>query len=354
MNNKELDKVKKIFSYSSEYVIMMNYDFEILWHNQNDKYGIINSNNFQLIFEHEKKPLDSKEYFFSVDGVQFSCRIINYPESQLYILQTSCEDIMSVCMESSGTRHFFSNQAALIRYNITGISSSISFIRNAIEEKKLDLIDDYFNIIIKKCRIILKAVTNTEELIKYIENSSEPTAINLTLFLEKFQSICSNILKNQIQINLIAAPNLYIFADPTRFTICMLSLLVLSGDTGDSTSECGQISIDAKRKRNHVSITVSSEPKERMPGEASFSKLEKLYKEDEANPDMFVVYRFCRSYNGSILIANNKRSKGKTYSIRLPYCKQTDPKADLHSEPTPYLSDMFSIYNIFLSEIAGA
>lgn len=349
MNNQELDILKKLFSCSSEYVIIMNHDFEILWQNQNDKYEIINSNNLRLIFEREKKPLDSKEYFFSVGGIEFPCRIINYTESGLYVLQTSGEDTMFSYMRSSAVRHFFSNQIAQIRDNITGISTAVTFIRNALDEKNLELIDKYLNIAIGKCRIILKASANPGELIKYTENDPEPTAIDLTSFLKKFQSICSNILKNQIQINLTAAPCLCIFAGPSRFTVCMLSLLILAGE---STSNCGKIFIDAKKTGNYVSIKVSPGSKEKMPSSGTFSKFEKLYQEDEANPGLFIVYRFCRSYNGTLFIANNKHNEGKTYSIKLPYFKNTDHNTELYSEQISYPNDMFSIYNIFLSEIA--
>lgn len=345
----QIDVLKDIFSNSSENVFIMNYDFEILWHNKTDLLNFFSGTTFKELLGKENRVLESGEYFFTYNGLEFSGRIINYKEQKLYVLQMSGDDVMYESIKSGAVREFFINQAAQVRQAVTGISFASNMLRKALDEAGMGDTGKLIDVTTGNCYKLLKAVLNTTELIRYTEDTSEAVKTDLTEALEEFAGICRKILKGQIDIVLKAAPGLYIKADPERLTACLLSLTVL---TGRHNPGCGVIMFDAERVGDNVSVTASAKTEGEKTGKRVFSEFERLYESETADSDLFVVCRFCRSFGGTVFIADATETGGKVYSLKFPFCSDSGGTTKFSSSVRSYHEDRFSKYHIALSDIA--
>lgn len=345
----ELDTLKNIFSNSSENVFIMNYEFEILWYNKNELLNFFSGTTFKELLGKENKILESGEYFFTHNGLEFSGRIINYREQRLYVLQMSGDDVMFESIRSGAVREFFINQAAQVRQAVTGISFASNMLQKALDEAGMNHEEKLLDVTTGNCYKLLKSVLNTTELIRYTEDTSEAVKIDLTDALREFAEICRSILNGQIDIVLKADPELYIMADPERLTACLLSLTVL---TGRHNAGCSVIMLDAERVGENVSITAAADTNGGKTGKRVFSEFERLYESESADPDLFVVCRFCRRFGGTIFIADAPETDGKIYSLKFPFCNDPGGTTKFSSSAHSYHEDKFSKYHIALSDIA--
>lgn len=345
----ELDTLKNIFSHSSENVFIMNYEFEILWHNKTELLNFFSGTTFKELLGKENRILESGEYFFTYNGLEFSGRIINYKEQQLYVLQMSGDDVMYASIKSGAVREFFINQAAQVRQAVTGISFAANMLRKTLDEAGIHDREKLLDITAGNCYKLLKSVLNTTELIRYTEDTSETVKIDLTDALTEFAEICRRILKGQIDIVLKAAPELYIKADTERLTACLLSLTVL---TGRHNPGCSVIMLDAERVGGNVSVTASAKREGEKTGKKVFSEFERLYENETADSDLFVVCRFCRRFGGTVFIADAPETGGKIYSLKFPSCNDSGGTTKFSSSVRSYHENKFSKYHIALSDIA--
>lgn len=346
----ELDMLKEIFSHSSENVYIMNYDFEILWYSKEELSNFFGSMKIEKLLENEKKPLKSGEYFFRCSGQEFSGRIINYSDKKLYVLQMSGEDVISSYLKCRSIKEFFYNHVAQVKHFVSGISTSVFMLRKQLDNKDTNKCMEYLDVTSGNCYKLLKSVLGPSELIKYTEDMPKPLKINLTEMLEKFVDICRGILRNQIGLILNAAPELYIKADADRLTICMLSLIVAAGK---NNPDCSNIVIDAEKIGNYVSVTVSARSGEKKFVQSLFSKFEKLYDSEVSDSELLIIYRFCRTYNGTFFIADEPEKGGRVYSLKFLYCNDIDDVIEFKSSSALYGTDRFSVYHVMLSEIAN-
>lgn len=345
----ELDTLKNIFSHSSENVFILNYDFETLWYNKTELMNFFSGVTFKELFGKENRILESGEYFFTYNGLEFSSRIINYKEQQLYVIQMSGDDVMYASIKCGAVREFFANQAAQVRQAVTGISCSVNMLHKALDEAGMQDKEELLDITAGNCYKLLKSVLNTTELIRYTEDSIDAVKINLTDALEEFADICRKILKGQIELVLKAAPELYIKADSERLTACLLSLTVL---TGRHNPDCHTIMINAEKIGESVSITAAAKTDGEKAEKKVFSELERLYEKETADSDLFVVCRFCRTFGGTIFIADAPETGGKMYSLKFPFFNGSGENTKFSSPAQSYRSDKFSKYHIALSDIA--
>ncbi len=349
-NNLEL--LKNLFSHSSENVFILNYELEILWCNKNESENFLKGVTLKTFFESETLPLESKEYFFRHNELEFSTRVINFPELSIYVMQMSQDDVMFSFIKTKSVREMLLNQAAQIRESVMGISIASSSVQSELYE--LGILGDskYYDITNGNCYKLLKTILNTTELTKYLENSSPPSVVNLTFVLEEFTDICSEILYGQIDISLKADQGLYIKADKERLMSCLLSLTILAKR---SNPDCGSIIFFAEKNVDYISLTVSTgkdSGKTEKNEDKVLSDFNKLYESDSSNLDLLVVGRFCQTYEGNIFIADSPENGGKIYSLKFPFCNSGNGNASLHSPSTSYHNEKFSNYHIALSDIA--
>lgn len=347
--NRELDILKNLFSHSAENVFILNYDFDILWYNKTELMNFFNGISLDELFIDETLPLKSNEYFFSYNGLEFSGKIINYSDMQIYILQMSGDDVVFSCMKCNSVREFLINQSAQVRQAVTGISFAGNILYKALEEAGMKEGVKYLNITTGNCYKLLKAIQNTSELIRYTDNTVEASPINLSFALESFTNICRGILKNQINISLKVVPGLYIKADSERLTSCLLSLTVL---TGYHNPNCRTIMFSAERIGDYVSLTVAAGDSKDKKEQKVFSKFEKLYEKDISDSELLVVNCFCRTFGGTVIIADTPETGGKSYSLKFPFCHEREENATFSSPVHLYSDEKFSKYSIALSGIA--
>lgn len=347
--NKEVEILKSLFLHSSENVFILNYEFQILWSNKADADVFFSGISVGELFSKEVKPLKSGEYFIVFDGLEFMCRIINYEERNLYVMQMSGDDVMFSYIKCNVVKEFLTNQAAAVRQAVTGIAFAGNMLQKVFDEENMRDSKKYLDITMGNCYKLLKSVLNTTELIRYTDNTIEYRRINLTTALESFTGICRNILKGQIDVFLKIQPELYIKADPERLTACLLSLTVL---VGRHNPGAGYIRFDAERLGDFVSVTVSSDNPEDKTVHKVFSELNRLYGEDSVDSDLFVVKRFCCTFGGTLFVAEGKDNGSKTYSIKFPFCRAGESIAEFSSSVLSYHEDRFSKYHIALSDIA--
>lgn len=347
MENK-LEMLKELYSHSSENVYILNYDLEVLWSSKEEFSAFFGGETPKKLLENESKPIKSGEYFFRCGNLDFPGRIINYPEQKLYILEISRENIMHSYFKCDSVKGFFSNHVAQVRQSVSGISAAVFMLRNQFDEEGIDRGSDYLDVTSGNCYKLLKSAFSMFELIKYTDEMPDLYIIDLTSMLNEFTDICKDILSGQIDLVLNAVPGLYIKSDPDRLTACMLSLIVAAGK---STAGCVRIYLKAERDADSISLTVYAESGERKNERRLLSSFERLYDSDASDSELLVISQFCSTFNGIFYMADDPESGGKIYSIKLPYCDDTDNIAVFRSENDSYIADKFSIHRIVLSEL---
>lgn len=348
MSENELEILKKLFSNSTENVFILNYDLETVWHNKDELLEFFKGKTFRELLNCESGRLKSGEYTLMYSGLEFFCTIIDYKEMQLYILQLEGSDVLSSCMKSETLKGFFANQAARVRHAVTGVSIAENMIRRIAGNAGLEDVEEYLDITSGSCYRLLKSVLNTTELMKYTEEANTPRKINLTETLEEFEEICKKILNGRLEIKTCASPELFVRADYERLTSCLLSLALIAGK---QKTGCQTINIKAERVGESVFINASASGGNERKMRRMFSESEILPESDISNSDLFVVYRFCRTFGGTLFAADETDSDGKIYSVKLPYCSDDD-EALFRSSASVYHDDRFSKYHIALSDIA--
>lgn len=345
-----IENLKDLFKFSSENVIITDYDFNILWNNKSEDFFLINGLTCKELFQGENLPLKSGEYNVKHNGLIFSCRIINYPECEngVYVIQTDGEDIMFSFIKCSGIKEFLINQAGAVRQAVTGITFSSNMLHKVLEESDLYSDHKYLDITMGNCYKLLKTVVNTTELIRYTDGSIVMKKIDVSAVLREFTKKCSEILKRNIEIRMEIEDELYIKADLERFVSCLLSLTVL---VNGKDPENNIIIFNAERIGGFVSITVKSD-RSGFDGNARvFARTPELYEGDAVDSDLFVVSRFCKTFNGTLFVSGSSNDL-KCFSLKFPYCDDVEPIAELSASVRPYPEDKFSKYFIVLSEIA--
>lgn len=345
MNN-EFETLQNIFSYSSRYVFILNYDFEVLWKNKNDAQDLFAKADFSELLSGYNTPLKGGEYTLTYAGLEYSAEIINYPDSELYIVQMSGEDVMSGLVKHDSVRNYLSNQEAQIREAIAGITCVGDMLKRTLDETGLKDGEHYVDVATGNCYKLLRAITGTNELIKYSEAENSPTGIELISILEDFTETCKKIVKNGVNFILNApACKVYIMTDYDRLNTCLLELILL---TCRNNARTKSVTISVKCIKDSVSITFYSDKLKKEPVRTMFSKFEKLYKSEVSDPDHVIVNKFCLQFGADLFVADVAEDNCKSYSLRLPTCEggiiMKSPK-----EKIAY--DKFSKYHIALSEI---
>ena len=350
MQNNIIENLKDLFKYSSENVVITDYDFNILWSNKSEDYFLFGGKSCRELFQNEQLPLKSGEYNVKQNGLTFACRIINYPdcENGIYVIQTDEEDIMFSFIKCHGIQEFFINQAGAVRQAITGITLSSSSLHKALEEADLYSDQKYLDIIMGNCYKLLKTVANTTESIRYTDGSIIIKKIDVSTVLKEFTKKCSEILERNIEIRTEVQEDLYIKADMERFVSCLLSLAVL---VNGKNPENNIILFNAEKIGRFVSITVKADRSGFDGSSRVFTRTSELYEEDAVDSDLFVVSRFCRTFNGTLFVSGSSDDL-RCFSLKFPYCDDVEPIAELSSTVRPYPEDKFTNYHIKLSEIA--
>ncbi len=361
----DLTVFKKIFSDSHENVFILNYSFDILWHNVKDMLCPFCNADFSQLFENENKPIESGKYFLLCQSLEFAAELINYREQELYILRISREDVMSSLTDSRYVREFFGTQAAMIRQAVSGITTAKNILHDkivkksntdeekVIDEKTIKECSNYLNIISGNSCQLLKTVMAPTELIKYSDSSGKAVKIDLSGELNEIISNCSKLLKNQIRITADISAGLFIKADPDRLTTFILSLIAF---TLRHFHEGNAIKLCAMRASQNVSITLSAEiSRKNIQKDYTvklFSRYDEIYSSESSYPELIVINRFCHEFGGRLYDCKTSENGEVVICVRLPFCDEPDKAPFLSSHSDEYDKNRFSVYRIVLSDIA--
>ncbi len=146
--------------------------------------------------------------------------------------------------------------------------------------------------------------------------------------------------------------NLYISADLNRFEAFLLSLVVV---VNDNNKENNIITISAERitderKGDAVSITVAPDCCGTDNIGRIFSEHIELYGGEESNFDLLIINRFCKAFDGTLIVSENSNKK-KCFNIKLPYCNEDSEAVQINTASESYQDNKFSNYNIKYSKI---
>lgn len=343
-----MENIKKIFACSSDSVIITDYNFNILWCNREEKIFSEYGGNCSELFKDETLPLKSDSYFLKHDGLIFECRIINYPDcgDGIYIIQTTGDDVMYSALKCRGVKEVMMNQSGTVREAVTGINGLKKVLSKPPCSSDRSGRQKYSDIITGNCCKLLKPMVNTVELIHYSEGNYEKTRINLSSELEDFLKETARTLAGSVEIRESVEPGLYISADSDRLRAFLLSLTVL---TYGRNPENNIISFTAGRVGDCISLTVQPDGSGIDQTNRIITKHAVMYPGDEANSDLFIVNRFCKTFGGTLFISKyNDKSKG--FSVKLPVCDLPDG-LNLKSDKIRYRADEYSPYLIMYSDI---
>lgn len=344
-----VNNLKSLFVHSSDNVIFTDYDFNILWTNKNDDIFLNHNDNCSELFENEKLPLKSGTYFVSSGGLNYECRVIDYPELEngIYVIQINSDDVLYSFMNCRVIEEILTNQSGALRDAVSGISFSNEVLRNRLMCAQMFDEQKYVDITYGNCCKLLKTSMNTMELLHYAQGNISEDKIDFSAYLEEFVFNSEKILLDKIQINSNIQPGLFIRADSERLTAFLLSVVLLANG---GNPENNVIHISAERIEDSVSLTV-------VPGkcgidhtENKFTNHMKMYDCDEVDTDLFVVNRFCKTFGGT-LFTSETEGKAKSFSIRLPYDYSAGSSVDFKSGMAGYTDNLFSKYRIMYSEI---
>lgn len=351
-----MDNLKSVFAYSSDNVIITNYDFDILWFNRADEIFSCCGQNCSTLFQNEKLPLSSGKYYIYYCGLIYACNVINYPdlENGIYVISSDGKDIMYSFASCYGIREVLINQSGAIRNAVSGISFSTDKLKKILIEN--DSTDElkYVDIALGNCCKLLNATNGTLELINYSDNNIEINTIDFSEFLEEFVSVSSDVLGSKFVIEADIENELYIAADCDRLEMFLMSLVVL---VNDADPENNIINIIAEKKRVEnddfcVSLTVSVERCGTDISENKFSRFVKYYKGDQFSKEMFIINRFCRAF-GATLYISGKSGKPRTFNIKLPCADGIGVKGRFNTKKDMYdeKDDIYSKFRIMYSDM---
>lgn len=350
MNNDLIDILKDVYSHSTEKIYITDHDFNILWHNGKNILSKTDSDVIKHIFSEKSLPLESGDYNVKYEGLQFACKIINYPECEngIYIMQIDSEDVMFSCLKNSVVKNYLINQTGTIREAVTGITFASNMLHKILEEADLYSDHRYLDVTMGNCYRLLRTVTNITELIRYTDENFEYNKIDLSMVINEFGKKCQELLGTSIEIKIVTEENLYIKADMERLISCLISMTILANG---KNPENNVLTFRCEKIGNSVSVTVSPDRSGYDNFSRTFSVCHVLYDSDDVNSDLFVVSRFCRTFGG-ILYMSDSGEKRRSFSIRMPYCEDEEVPKELNSSVRPYPDDKFTKYHIGLSEIA--
>lgn len=342
-----MDNLIKVFKYSSDNVIITDYDFNILWFNKEDKFFSACGGNCSAFFINQLLPLKSGEYYIIRRGLLFECRVINYPdcENGVYVILTSGEDVIYSAVKCKGMREIIINQSAALRNAISGISCSGEMLRRVLDNAEMYDEQKYIDITAGNCCKLLNISSDTLELIHYADGNFEKRPMNLSLALEEFILKSSNVLKNKIQFEKKIATDLFIEADPDRFTVFMAAMIKLANS---GNAENNIIKISAEQSGDFISVTVVPDSNGTDYAERKFAKHINMYEGDEVNLNLIIAERFCKVFGGTLFISNDEV---RSFNVRLPYCSAESIPPILKTSSVRYDEGMFSKYHIIYSEL---
>jgi len=344
-----MDNLKAVFAYSSDIVIITDYNFNILWLNKEDDIFSFYGKNCSLLFENEKRPLKSGVYYVKHNGLYFECRVINYPDcgDGVYVIQTSGDDVMYSYVNCKGVREVIINQSGATRDAVSGIGFSNERLRKVLADVGIYEDQKHIDIISGNCCKLLKASINILELINYADEYVEKYKLDLSAVLEKFILSSVDVLREKICIRKNIQPELYVRADPERLTAFLLSMVLLANG---GNSENNVIVISAERIEDCVSLTVAPDRCGTDYVERRFVKSVKLYEGDEVNTDMFIVNRFCKVFGGTLYVSENSNGS-RGFSVKLPLDDTPDTVYELKTYSKKYSENAFSKYRIAYSDL---
>lgn len=344
MDKSNLEVMKELFSNSSEKTFFTDYDFNVLWCGDSESEPLAGIIETEGLFSETELPLKSGQYSIVHDGHTLDCRVINYSECEIYVLQFNKNDTLSSFMNQKIIQKFLINSTGAIRQAITGITVSNNMLSKTLEQLNLKDSSGHSDIITGNCLKVLKLVMNVNELVRYADGSIEKVNINATEILKKLCEICRSILDQKAAAKSRIGKELFIYADPERFIACMLSMIVfVSGRDKLKNS----ISLTAERKDGKVVITAEAKGGGNPPGKKTFSSPETLYNDDEVNFDMLIIKRFCTEFGGHFETSEDKKTKKAC--IELPFCECGQAVCNSPAFSYPY--DQFSKYHIAFSDI---
>ena len=171
--------------------------------------------------------MKSGEYSLKCNGLTFLCRVINYPENELYVIMCNKDDALYSFIKCRTIQEFLINQAGAVRQAVTGITVSSNVLHRNLERAGLYTDSRYLDITIGNCYKLLRTVMNTTELIRYTDGSLESKLIDVSSVIKEFTSVCRSIIGSKIKLKAESERKLFINADPERFITCLLSMVIL-------------------------------------------------------------------------------------------------------------------------------
>ncbi len=344
-----MENLKSLFKYSSDSVIITDYNFNILWFNKSNTIFSSYEKNCSSLFANHKQKLESGTYYISYSGLLYECQIINYPDCEqgVYVIQTHNEDIMYSFISHKGIKEVMKNQSTAIKEAINNISFSSDLLTFKLNETNLSEETKHINTTIKNCCKILKTITNTDELLKYIDEEPEIHRINISDFINQFILKSQNILKNKINIIPQIQPDIYIDTDSNHLTSFLLSLIILVTERNPNNNI---INISLKQLTHFISLTISTNSYLTNSDKDQLTNTIIPYSDDEFNTDLYVVNRFCKTFNCNLFISEQP-NQSRSFNIKFPYNKNNKIIPLLKSPKTIYSEGRFSKYSIYYSEL---
>lgn len=349
-----MEDLKKLFEHSSDRVIITDYNFNILWRNKREEIFSLCDENCSEFFKNEKLPLESGSYFINHNGQSFECKVINYPYcgNGVYIIQTEVDDVVYSFFKCCNIKEILENYSSLHREAVAGISFSISALRKNLNKPKHLTDQKYLDIIMANCCKLLKPSLNFSELMRYTDGSIERKKIDLSAAINDFIEKSNNVLNEKIDIIADIKETLYINADIDRFEAFLLSLVVV---VNDKKTENNIITISVERMSDErvgdaVSITVTPDGNGTDNIGRTFTEHVELYDGDEANPDLIIINRFCKTFEGTLIISENSDKK-RSFNIRLPFYDGEEDPVQINTASLSYQDNKYSKYNIMYSKI---
>lgn len=352
-DNEKIDILKDLYNYSNRAVLFTDYDYNVIWTN-NDEYKIIN-NCAKLLNKDGKEKLESGEYNTKINGQTFSYKLINYPNlyAGVYIIEISDKDILLSFLNITEFYEFLNNKIAKIRETVFEIVTANNILDNCLEENFLYDERKYLNISVNSCFKMLRSVMNILEIARYTESKRsliDVKKVDASKNINSFLDSCKSILRNSnIIIKSEIEPDLYIKTDLDRFMSVLIATFM---HVVKNQIETDVIIYNVRRNGNYIVIKIETESLGSAESTEYKARCSFFTNDDYLDSEERIIAFYCKEFDSSFITSYDKEERA-IYSLRMRACDENNGNINLKSPATEAFDNRFSKFHIALSQIVN-
>lgn len=355
MQQEELQQIQKWCQQSEDAILFYAPDGTLLW--QNDAAAVRQKPQNSSLPRYHKNSAPEDGMFLLRQGGSLYCvrqEPRQYGEKPAILVQIHSQPADDLLWSDADKQHETENRIAAMRQKIFGISNAVSGLYQTLEENGdqiprmvLEEQMEQLNIIQGNCCRLMRPSVLWLEQLKYVQkNELSGEALFLDRELSNFVESCRMVLGKALKMTADAEKPLCIFANRRRLQICLLCMVLY---LRDHCPEISRLTWQTEQQGDQVVLRCTAVSDGTEPPAHRHSQTEHLYDTHFPSPEEQIVQKFCRTYHAAVLFSAAEEMW--QYTLRFPLYEHAS-FLSLESSRTTLDDGMFSLYQIFLSDIS--